>query len=251
MKRAFIRGIWGDITTSGIRDGKINKDINVIKENPYAEKCVVYVFGTDNKEYLEEQGFECGLVNPNPVMWDMKKQLYRHKLDILQAAMKDFDEIVFLDWDCIPTKPLITNFWDILGQKAPFQANLFQYRTKKCLWRNIDWRKVCNGGFLYLREKKIADEFIQKYEELSKWVEEKRIARKKVGKKLRFREEALMFDDEPAFSKWVDDYTDGWKDSETYWRLFEPEVCNLKKKSAFPEDKLKQKLSECFVHWGI
>jgi len=250
MKRAFIRGIWGDITEKGMRDGKICKDIECIKNNPYTEKFITYVFGEDNKKYLEEKGFDCVLVDVRPVIWDMEKQLYRHKLDILKAAMNDFDEIVFLDWDCIPTIPLVDGFWDALGKKAPFQANLFQYRTKKCLWRSKDWRKVCNGGFLYLRDKKIPDEFIQKYNELSEWVKEKKKAREKQGKKLRFREEALMFDDEPAFSKWTDEYTDGWKNLEMYWKTFEPEVCNLKKKAAFPKEMLEGKCGECFVHWG-
>ena len=249
MKRAFIRGIWGDVTVNGIRNGKMSRDIQAIKGNPYNSLFVVYVFGTENYEILTKEGFDCKLINKNPVHYDMSKALYRHKLDIVYEAMKDYEEIVFLDWDCVPTSTLPDNFWDKMYNKSPFQANLFQYRTKKCLWRDSDWRKVCNGGFLYLRDKNIAEEFINNYNELSDWVEKRRESRESRGKKLRFREEALIFDDEPAITKWVDDDMGGWKGMDEYWEKYEPNFCNVKKKSAFPKELLESK-QECFLHWG-
>ena len=249
MRRGFIRGIWGDITKNGIRNGKMGNDIEAIKNNKFNEQFVTYVFGQDNATILKDNGFEVSLIDKEPVRYDMVKQLYRHKLDILESAMGDFDEIVFLDWDCVPTTKLPYDFWEELGKKAPFQANLFQYRTKKCLWRDRDWRKVCNGGFLYIRDKEIATQFIKNYDDLSEWVMKQKVARESQGKKLRFREVALMFDDEPAFSKWVDDYMDGWKGVDAYWDEFEPNFCNVKNKSAYSIDKLQTK-RECFLHWG-
>ena len=251
MKRRIIRGIWGDISKNGIRDGKMRKDIDAIKNNSYCsiDDFTIYVFGLDSYCLLKSEGFDCKLINQAPFIYDMQKQLYRHKLDILNEAMKDYDEIVFLDWDCVPTAELPNDFWEVMNQKAPFQANLFQYRTKKCLWRKEDPRKVCNGGFLYLREKGIAEAFIKNYEELFNWVESLKVSREANGKKLRFREEALIFDDEPAITKWVDDYMEGWKGIEDYWNRFEPLFCNVKKKSVYPLEKLQTK-RECFLHWG-
>lgn len=251
VKRAFVRSVWGDISSNGIRDGKLGRDIEASKTNQYLKYSdfKVYVFGSDNYASLVENGFDCKMIDSSSSVYDMKTRLYRHKLDALFKAMEDYDEIVFLDWDCYPVASIPDNFWDVMGKKAPFQANLFQYRTKKCLWRNVDWRKVCNGGFLYIRDKSIPRAFICKYNDLSQWAEKKREEREKKGKSLRFREECLMFDDEPAFSKWVDDYTGGWKGMEMYWDLFEPEFCRLKNKSAFSED-LNSKKVKCFVHWG-
>jgi len=248
MTRAFIRSVWGDVTKNGLRNGKLGLDIKLIKENPYNEPFKVYAFGEDNYDALKEMGFETYLIGPNN-LYDMKTQLYRYKLDVLEEGMKHHDEIVFLDWDCRPISKLHENFWEILNEKAPFQANLFQYRTKKCLWRDYDWRKVCNGGFLYVREKDIPTKFIQNYNDLHDWVVKKKNERESKGKKLRFREEALIFDDEPAISKWVDDQMGGWKGVDEYWKLFEPEVCNLKKKSAYPKSLIENKKA-CFVHWG-
>jgi len=57
----------------------------------------------------------------------------------------------------------------------------------------------------------------------------------------------LLFDDEPALSKYVDECLDGWKGMWTYWELFEPEFCNIKK-SAFPREILNDK-NACFKHW--
>lgn len=251
MKRRLIRGIWGGIDSNGIRNGKMRKDIDTIKANPYCsnDDFSVYVFGLDNFCLLKSEGFDCKLIHKNPVMYDMEKQLYRHKLDIVKEAMEDYDEIVFLDWDCVPTAELPSDFWETMAEKAPFQANLFQYRTKKCLWRKEDVRKVCNGGFLYLREKQIAQDFINNYQELSDWVDKQKKARESQGKKLRFREEALIFDDEPAITKWVDDDMGGWKGIEIYWDKYEPYFCNVKKKSVFPKERLITK-RECFLHWG-
>lgn len=249
MKKSFVRGIWGDISPNGIRRGKLYNDIKLIKDNSYTESFIIYVFGEDNYKYLISEGFDCRLIDNNPTRYDMKSHLYRHKLDVLSEAIREFDEIVFLDWDCRPTAKLPSDFWDVMRKKAPFQANLFQYRTKKCLWRENDWRKVCNGGFLYIRDSKIPEDIIKNYNELSEWVKKQKEIREQQGKKLRFREEALIFDDEPAITKWVDNYLGGWKGSEKYWESFEPDFCNLKKKSVFSKELLNTK-RECFVHWG-
>jgi len=249
LKRAFIRTIWGDCTKNGIRGGKMRKDMDAIKKNPYNEPFVVYVFGQDNAKILREEGFDVNLIDTQPIRYDMKTQLYRHKLDVLEFAMREYDEIVFLDWDCVPVAKLPDNFWDRMYNKASFQANLFQYRTKKCLWRDVDYRKVCNGGFLYLRDFQISIDFVRNYIEFENWVKKQKAARESKGKRLRFREEALIFDDEPAMTKWVDDAMGGWKGIDAYWKDYEPDFCNVKKKSVFPAELLKTK-QECFLHWG-
>lgn len=248
-RRSIIRGIWGDISKNGIRNGKLSNDIKIIKENKYQHDFVNYVFGKENEKYLTDMGFNCVLVDDDPVKYDMENCLYRHKLDILKFAMCDFDEIVFLDWDCRPVKQVDDAFWNELNKKDIFQANLFQYRTKKCLWRKIDWRKVCNGGFLYLRDNNIPDEFIECYDRLYAKAEEIRESREKQGKKIRFREKCLAFDDEPSFSLWVDEYSNGWQGLYHYWHHFEPECCNLKKKYAFSSELIDNK-NIYFVHWG-
>ena len=49
MTRGFVRGLWGNLD---IRKGKLKRDIQRIKENPFSEPFTVYVFGTDNYKLL-------------------------------------------------------------------------------------------------------------------------------------------------------------------------------------------------------
>jgi hypothetical protein len=92
--------------------------------------------------------------------------------------------------------------------------------NKKCFWRNSDFRKTCNGGFVYMRDGTIPDKLINIWN----------------GFGLNQR-----FWDEVCISKLTDDMVDGWKGIEKYWGLFEPEVCNLKKNSVFDEDRVMSK----------
>jgi hypothetical protein len=249
--KAFVRGLWGDLTdnrrgTTDRRDKVIN-DIKRVKESKYKMDFVTYVFGIENAKLLEEYELPYVLIDDESIKWDMRDELYRHKLEVMKWAMQDYNEIVFLDWDCILVKPLPEDVWDILGEGDILQANLFMYRTKKCLWREEDLRKTCNGGFVYMRDQSIPDKFIQNWEELRSWaldIQQKRRAR---GLELRYRERSLMFDDEPSISKFVDDYCGGWPGTDAYWDRFEPKICNLRKKSVFTKEQNGKK-GACFMH---
>jgi hypothetical protein len=241
MKRAFVRALWGDVANH--RNGKIAKEIATVKDKDW---FWVLAFGEENAQWLEKMGYKVRMIDSRPVIWDLETEMYRHKLEVFSMASSFFDEFAVLDWDCVPTGD-ISHAWDELGKKETFQANLFQYRTKKCLWREEDQRKVCNGGFAYFRDNSIPMKMIDIWNELYEWVENKKEERAKRGLDLRFREKSLIFDDEPAMSKYVDWVSDGWKGPEDYWNRFEPEVCNLRRKSAYSKDRLENKKA-CFVH---
>ena len=51
----------------------------------------------------------------------------------------------------------------------------------------------------------------------------------------------MIFLEEPAMAKMTDDMVGGWKGIDTYWELFEPDFCNVRRKSAYSEDKLATK----------
>jgi len=241
MRRGIIRGLWGDVASH--RNGKIAKEIQSVEDKSW---FTVYVFGADNYNWLKETGFNVALVDRKSSKWDLDTEMYRHKLAVFERAMRDFDEIVFLDWDCVQTGSM-DGMWEKLNEKEVLQANLFMYRTKKCLWRTEDHRKVCNGGFVYMRDKKIPHRVIKLYDELYEWVAKRKAERAARGLELRFREKALIYDDEPAISKYIDDYLGGWKGAEHYWENFEPSVCNLRRKSVFSKDRLEAK-NACFLH---
>jgi hypothetical protein len=230
MKRAFIRALWGDNTHS--RREKVNKEVNLIMGNKNTVPFTTYIFGRENYNFfvsmgLNKNGYKCVLINENPVVWDLTKEFWRHKLDIFKSAMEDYDEIIYLDFDCVPISPVFENIWDKLGEKESIQANLQFYRNKKCFWRNSDFRKTSNGGFVYMRDNGIPDKLIKIWN----------------GFDLKNR-----FWDEVCISKLTDDMVGGWNGIEKYWDLFEPEVCNLKKNSVFDADRIMLK-KFCFYHF--
>jgi hypothetical protein len=136
-----------------------------------------------------------------------------------------YDEIVYLDWDCIPQKKLPDNFWQECNKKEVFQANLQCYHRKKCTWRKSCQRQVPNGGFLYIRDKNLPAKMINYWE----------ITEKNTN-------------DEISFAKMTDDMIGGWQGPEKFWELFENMFCNLHNSSSFPNEKLSQK-NVCFIHY--
>jgi hypothetical protein len=250
MKRTFVRALWGNIFTPdnlASRGTKVKMDISNHLNQSSTFPMVVYTFGELNHKNLLDMGVHSRLISKEASIWNMETELYRHKLEVFKYAMDDFDEIVYLDWDCVPTKKIPIDFWDMLNKKESFQANLFQYLTKKCLWREDDQRKVTNGGFVYIREKQITNLFIQYWNDFKEWTTKQKESRSKKGKDLRFREKCLIFDDEPSMSKYVDEYLGKWQGEQIYWNLFEPEVCNLRKKSVYSKD-LNDSKDACFMH---
>ena len=57
----------------------------------------------------------------------------------------------------------------------------------------------------------------------------------------------MKFWDEVCISKLTDEIVGGWKGIDTYWKYFEPEVCNLKKKSACDAKAIQK--DYCFLHY--
>ena len=150
------------------------------------------------------------------------------KIEIIKYAMEQdgFDEIVYMDWDCFPTKPLPENFWETLRKKNVFLACLQVYKQRLSEWRieDIDKRKVPNGGWVYIGDKTIPSEFAACWEEVGQ-----------------------PRNDEIAYSKWIDKKMGEWKGNEYFWNNFETPFCELHRMSAFDKNLFK-KPNLCFRH---
>ena len=92
MKSAFIRGLWGIYEHQDRRfykrRTKLDKDMEMVRLNENAEKHITYVFGKDNYKYLLDNGFEARLIDKRPIVWDMDKEQFRHKLEVLHQGMQ-------------------------------------------------------------------------------------------------------------------------------------------------------------------
>jgi len=205
VKRSFIRGLWGIYEHNNRRffkrRTKLDNDFRMVKLNKNAPEHITYVFGEDNYKYLVDKGFKARLVDKRPIVWDMDKEQFRHKLEVLHQGMQEFDEIAFLDWDCTACRPIPSNFWDRLREKASIQAVLRQYRKKKLSWRLSDQRKLPEASFVYINDPDVTVGLNNLWEEMGRpWSEER------------------------VMGKYIDNLigdTDGdWLDK--YWETFEP-----------------------------
>lgn len=209
-KRIFVRALWGihkGLEKYYVNRTKIDDEIELLKHCKYNEPFIAYVFGRDNYNHLEKQAkdipmMKIKLVSEEPVLWDMEKQQFRHKLEVLRLAMLEFDEIVFLDWDTIPIKPLPEDFWDVLAKKDSIQATMVSYHVRGPSapnWREVDRDKTCSASWLYIRDKTIPDKIIKIWEDIGgEWSEERSI------------------------TKYTDEISGGWQGRQYFYDRFEP-----------------------------
>ena len=153
---------------------KVIRDMQLALVNPYEPPITIYVFGNENYTRTIDLGFkDVRLIDSKSSVWDMKTQMYRHKIEIWHQALKDYDEIVFLDWDCIPATTIPLNFWDVMGKGPNLKGALYAYHNRKVNWRLEAQRTVIAATFLYFRGKTITQEIIDLWEKLGKpWSEE-------------------------------------------------------------------------------
>ena len=229
MKRTILRGIWG--TAKTVRrnaKAKILLEVPNIIHNEYTLPFTCYAYGKDNKKFIEDNGGTAILLNDDPMPFPPEEQ-FRNKLEMIRYAMEEdhYDEILWIDWDCYPTKALPENFWSVLGKKESIQACLMIYMRKKAMWRKWCKRTIPNGGFLYIRDKKIPSKIIELWNT------------------------NRQDNDEPAIAMYMDTFIGNWEDREAslskYWQLFEPDFCNLIRAYAYPTELINTK-NVCFIH---
>lgn len=215
----FIRGLWGNdglvIDMNNRRERlqfrnemqrpKITNDILLSAQNKFEVDYMTYVFGTNNYDYLTSLGIKCKLIDKRSVVWDLKTENYRHKLEIIKCGAYDYDEIVFLDWDTQVIKPVDDNFWLNLSKKYAMQACLRRYKKNiRAVWRKMDQEFVPCASFVYLRDKSLCDKAIEYWSvQDNRWSEELSLARV------------------------TDDLMGGWQGLEKYFECCEPSSFGL------------------------
>jgi hypothetical protein len=156
----IIRTFWGDVNSMGNR--YTDQITEAIGDNLNE---IVYIWGIDNFNYISNLGFDCKLVSDEPydysiasnhTLWDYRSLI--HKLKCIDMAVKDYGEIVFVDWDCRKLKDLDSEFYEILSNGNELQVPLYAYPKPALKWL-IDKTKndSTNGFFVKLNE------FIQLY----------------------------------------------------------------------------------------
>lgn len=132
----IIRTFWGDVHSMGTRyTDQIIEAINDKLDE------VVYVWGIENFNYISNLGFDCKLVSEEPydysiasnhTFWDHRSLI--HKLKCVDMAVKDYGEIVFVDWDCRKLKDLDDSFYQTLINGNELQVPLYVYPKHALGW---------------------------------------------------------------------------------------------------------------------
>jgi len=231
MKSKFIRTLWGEYDASDKnkhRRKKMEVDIKLLLQNPYKVEFKTYVFGKDNFSFLQDHGIEdCELIDTKPIVWDMATQQFRHKIEAFKRGIEEFDEIVFLDWDCQAIKPLPCLFWEKLRELEKIQAVLRMYKRRKAYWRKKDQRKIPCASFVYINDVKVGQDLVDLWENMGKpWSEE------------------------IVIMKYMEQLSGGsWKGIDYYWDNFEPNFFVLDEGYVY-EKSLLQTKDLTFKHYN-
>jgi len=203
QKYGFIRGIWGTPDHQNRRRwtrlNKIHKDVCMAKLNPYEPLIKVYAFGEDNYKFMVDNGFDTKLVDKKCIVWNMDTEQYRHKIEVWNQGLQDFEQIIYLDWDCIPCCPIPEDIWEELGKGETLRGALYSYHRRKCFWQTEAPRTVMAATFIYLRGLETIQKIIEVWERNGRpWSEE------------------------VTLRKYIDEINGGWKGDEYYGKKYEP-----------------------------
>jgi hypothetical protein len=229
MSRMCIRALWGIYEHDGRRFYKRRSRqdhcIKMVKINPTSLPFCCYTFGEDNHKFLIDNGVDSRLVDKRAIIWDMETEQFRHKLEVLKCGLSDYDEIIFMDWDCLAIRPFTDDMWDKVGKGEDIKAILRMYKRRKATWRKGDMRKIPEASWVYLRGKQVGDDLIDTWEKMNRpWSEE------------------------IVLAKYTDERLGGWQGVEAYWDNFEPPVFTWANTRVCSPELFKQKPT--FAHYA-
>ena len=188
-KIQFVRGLWGDD----------KKTLEYVKgsDEIYAKiSPKIYVYGDENYKFLKSLGKDCELISNSPTV---HKDNARHKLEIIEKALQDSPEIIFVDWHIMLTdNDLPFNFESIRKEGAPVRAVLRMYKKRYATWRKEEQRKVPASDFLYVKGQRVAKELIETYEAMEN-----------------------PFNLDQVLMKYIDHLTGRWRGADYYSQFFE------------------------------
>jgi hypothetical protein len=245
----FIRAFWGDLNNFNQRHRK--EIINASGNKDLSE--VVYVCGDKNCDYIKSLGFEVVKMSDNETefgsdfLYDCDVYMI-HKLEAIRKGIDQFNEVIFLDWDCNQIKRIDSLFFEMIEQQdLGIQMPLYSYpKNYKELvfseWQDIPDKERAyvtkqdeylkkhhyvlnddlitpNAGFIYCSDAKIIDEILLLNEEF----------------------DIKIATEEMAFVEYTKKRC---KDLKDYIIRYEPLVCNAKYDSHFNQRILNDYISK-------
>ena len=182
----LIRVLYGDIKG----DKKTLREINLSLQSDWVKKNIAhYVMGKDNAKILKSMGaLDIRLVNDKPDLRPKDRlnivSHFYNKTYLIEKAMKEYDEILFTDFDCSMIKQPDSRMWELLRSKegrfnGSFQCPNVSYKRKVCISKSRGgkrdpkihpMRKCLNTSVLYCNDKKWIDGFLLAFHEYSDYM---------------------------------------------------------------------------------
>jgi len=184
MNIKIIRCLWGKNNHQFFEKnlGSYHDECIIARENDdrYGiDNQMVIVWDDPNRKLMEELGYSYYYMgDSNEYSLNLN---FLHKLIALEKAMEMYDEILFLDWDCLAQKPLDNDFEVLLRSRGNIQIPLYFYPSeildqfrkidplvddnmhyfnmffynmiRNCSWEFMEGLAIPNAGFIYCREK--------------------------------------------------------------------------------------------------
>lgn len=232
MKRAIIRVLFGECDPeksweSGQRKSVDSDIVKSCKEPDF----LAFVAGEKNYSMLHNlmDPQRIRLVDKNPWPWP-KQVLLRNKIHLIGIALKDYDEVVYLDWDCISCRAAeskdLERMWLDLEVGQPIRSLGWKYVRPLCLWRKGHIRKCANTGFLYARRN------------IWPLVED---AWERTNRHL---------NDEVAVTRVMDDLTEGYRGVERWTELYDVIWARMRAPRCCPQTMWENKMTNAlWVHY--
>ena len=209
--KSFVRVAWGEEIGFGYWDRMVKSIRNsVLIEG--VDSCVVYSCGSNNTRMLTDLGFSVKEISPDPWHYGSRDHriptrrrcvVYRpwhYKFRLLLEAARDFDEIIYADWDVHLVFGSVEEAFQRLGEsKGDLHLSAFHYnRSQRVPIRTGGMLTsiVPSGNWLHFRGAAFPSAVLEKLE---------------------VTEENLGWHDEIAISRVIDDLMGSRTYSEADW----------------------------------
>jgi len=173
----IVRSFWGD-------DLKAFREVPPV---PIYPNQVVYVWSEEHNTFFKNRGYETRIVNDDK--FKTYNSRYAKKLVALDLSLKEFGEVMMIDWDCLILREIDDTFYKYLLEKpiqcaiyshhkdiknalcetfgnTPLSKEQLDYFTiveqnfNKYSWRLNENIAAPNFGFFYSRNPKIGEELL-------------------------------------------------------------------------------------------
>tara|TARA_R110000824_G_scaffold120382_5_gene275674 strand:- start:15864 stop:16574 length:711 start_codon:yes stop_codon:yes gene_type:complete len=224
----FIKAVWGDHNSdnySNVRNDVEKHDVSPQREMESSVNCVVYCFGLENEKWVKDLGHETRLLDEcHEPHWFGSGPNWTHKVDAIAAGMKEFHEVIWMDWDMKQLLPLDYYFFNEVRKGASLLSGLTRYKRSYANWRRKHQDRTClpGGGWLYFRGDDEGNEIIDL---VYKFLPE-----------TKNRKGDRHYHDEYAMSMAVEKLNGGWHGVDWWAETYQPSVL-LHPRGAIPSSK--------------